>query len=224
MDKKELIDILKRKSENENLEFKEAKENFSTLGNGGSQRKSLLGYVVAIGNEGGGNLILGVKNKINPKTGSRDIVGSRALENIEDTKSQIFRKINLRIQIKEFLMDGGRVVVITIPNHPIGQPLKFHGQYLMRVGDELQDMDPNTLKNILNEQLGDFSKEFCDDATLNDLDGKAIDNLRKKWAEKTKNDSYLNFSNKIILEKLLLLQHKAITNAAILLPDFSIFS
>ena len=176
-----------------------------------------MGYVVAIGNEGGGYLILGVKNKINPKTGSRDIVGSRALENIEDTKSQIFRKINLRIQIKEFLMDGGRVVVITIPNHPIGQPLKFHGQYLMRVGDELQDMDPNTLKNILNEQLGDFSKEFCDDATLNDLDGEAIDNLRKKWAEKTKNDSYLNFSNKIILEKLLLLQHKAITNAAILL-------
>ena len=217
MDKKELIDILKRKSEDENLEFKEAKESFSILGNSGNQRKSLLGYVVAIGNEGGGHLILGVKNKINPKTGSRDIVGSRALENIEDTKSQIFRKINLRIQIKEFLMDGGRVVVITIPNHPIGQPLKFHGQYLMRVGDELQDMDPNTLKNILNEQLGDFSKEFCDDATLNDLDGEAIDNLRKKWAEKTKNESYLNFSNKIILEKLLLLQHKAITNAAILL-------
>ncbi|MHB8279732.1 MAG: RNA-binding domain-containing protein [Candidatus Humimicrobiaceae bacterium] len=217
MDEKKLLDLLKISSENENLEFKEAKDHFSILGDGGRQRKSLLGYVVAICNEGGGNLILGIKNEINPKTGSRDIVGSRALENIEDIKSQIFRKINLRIQIKEFLMDGGRVVVITIPNHPIGQPLKFHGQYLMRVGDELQDMDPNTLKNILNEQLEDFSKEFCDDATLNDLDGEAIDNLRKKWAEKTKNDSYLNFSNKIILEKLLLLQHKAITNAAILL-------
>jgi ATP-dependent DNA helicase RecG len=217
MDKKELIDILKRKSEDENLEFKEAKESFSILGNVGSQRKSLLGYVVAIGNEGGGHLILGVKNKINPKTGSRDIVGSRALENIEDTKSQIFRKINLRIQIEEFFIGAKRVIAVTIPSHLIGQPLKFHGQYLMRVGDELQDMDPNTLKNILSEHLEDFSKKFCDYATFNDLDGEAINNLRKQWAEKTKNDSSLKFSNKIILEKLLLLEHKSITNAAIIL-------
>ncbi len=217
MDKKELLDILKRKSEDENLEFKEAKESFSILGSDGSQRRSLLGYVVAIGNEGGGYFILGVKNKINPKTGSRDIVGSRALENIEDTKSQIFRKINLRIQIEEFFIGADRVVAVTIPSHLIGQPLKFHGQYLMRVGDELQDMDPNTLKNILNEQLEDFSKEFCDNAAFNDLNGEAINNLRKLWAEKTKNDSYLKFSNKIVLEKLLLLEHKSITNAAIIL-------
>ncbi len=217
MDKKELIDILKRKSEDENLEFKEAKESFSILGNGGSQRNSLLGYAVALGNEGGGHLILGVENMINPKTGLRDIVGTRALENIEDTKSKIFCKINLRIQIEEFIIDSGRVVVITIPNHPIGQPFKFYGQYLMRIGDELQDMDPITLKNILNEHLEDFSKGFCVGATLNDLNVEAINNLRNQWAEKTKNDSYLKFSNKIILEKLLLLKNKSITNAAIIL-------
>ena len=217
MDEKKLLDLLKISSENENLEFKEAKEQFSILGDGGRQRKSLLGYVVAIGNEGGGYLILGVKNKINPRTGSRDIVGTRALKNIEDTKSQIFRKINLRIQIEEFFIRNNRVVAVTIPNHLIGQPLKFHGQYLMRVGGELQDMDSSTLRNMLNEKLEDFSEEFCKGATLNDLDLKAVNNLKNKWVEKTKNNSYLTFSNESLLEKLSLFKNKRITNAAILL-------
>jgi len=217
MDEKKLLDLLKISSENENLEFKEAKKQISILGDGGRQRKSLLGYVVAIGNEGGGYLILGVKDKINPKTGSRDIVGTRTLKDIEDTKSQIFRKINLRIQIEQFFIRDDRVVAVTIPNHLIGQPLKFHGQYLMRVGDELQDMDSSTLRNILNEKLEDFSEEFCNDATLSDLDLKAVNNLKNKWVEKTKNNSYLTFSNESLLEKLSLFKNKRITNAAILL-------
>jgi len=199
------------------LEFKEAKDQFSILGDGGRQRKSLLGYVVAIGNEGGGHLILGVKNKINPITGFRDIVGTKAIENIENTKSQIFRKINLRIQIEEFFINAKRVIVVIIPNHLIGQPIKFHGQYLMRVGEELQDMDSSTLRNILNEKLYDYSAEFCSEATLNDLDLNAINVLKNKWAEKTKNNSYLNFSNESLLEKLSLLKNKIITNAAIIL-------
>ena len=217
MDGKKLLDLLKISSENENLEFKEAKEQISILGDGGRKRKSLLGYVVAIGNEGGGYLILGVKDKINPKTGSRDIVGTRTLKNIEDTKSQIFRKINLRIQIEEFFIRNDRVVAVTIPNHLIGRPLRFHGQYLMRVGDELQDMDSSTLRNILNEKLEDFSEEFCNGATLNDLDLKAVNNLKNKWVEKTKNNSYLTFSNESLLEKLSLFKNKRITNTAILL-------
>jgi len=217
MDKKNLLDLLKINSENENLEFKEAKDQFSILGDGGRQRKSLLGYVVAIGNEGGGHLILGVKNKINPITGFRDIVGTKAIENIENTKSQIFRKINLRIQIEEFFINAKRVIVVIIPNHLIGQPIKFHGQYLMRVGEELQDMDSSTLRNILNEKLYDYSAEFCSEATLSDLDLNAINVLKNKWAEKTKNNSYLNFSNESLLEKLSLLKNKIITNAAIIL-------
>ncbi|MCL5772672.1 MAG: putative DNA binding domain-containing protein [Actinobacteria bacterium] len=217
MDEKKLLDLLKINSENENLEFKEARDQFSILGNGGRQRKSLLGYVVAVGNEGGGYLILGVKNKINPKSGFRDIVGTKAIENIEDTKSQIFRKINLRIQIEEFYLNTKRVIVVIIPNHLIGQPLKFHGQYLMRVGEELQDMDSSTLRNILNEKLDDFSAEFCSETTLNDLDLNAINVLKNKWAEKTKNNSYLNFPNESLLEKLSLLKNKRITNAAIIL-------
>ena len=52
----------------------------------------------------------------------------------------------------------------------------------MRVGDELQDMDSSTLRNILNEKLEDFSAEFCNCATLNDLDLKALNNLKNKCA------------------------------------------
>jgi len=217
MDDKKLLDLLKTSTESETLEFKEAKDQFSILGNEGKQRKSLLGYVVAIGNEGGGYLILGVKNKINPKTGYRDSVGTKVFENLEDIKSQIFRKINLRIKIEEFYIEAKRVLVITIPGHLTGQPLKFYGQYLMRVGEELQDMDIYTLKNLLNEKFDDFSAEFCKEADLNDLDKSAINTLKNKWAEKTKNNSFLNISNEALLEKLSLLKNKMITNSAIFL-------
>jgi hypothetical protein len=55
-------------SENEVLEFKEAKNQFST--------DKLLEYCVAIGNEGGGHLLLGIKN--DPP---RLVVGTKAVDN-----------------------------------------------------------------------------------------------------------------------------------------------
>src|SRR3989338_6036804 len=101
MNEIQLIDLLKVKSEKECIEFKEAKSQFSVLGNNERNRNSILGLAVAMGNEGGGKLLLGVKNAINPKTEYRDIVGTSALENIEQVKSQIFTHLKIRIGIDE---------------------------------------------------------------------------------------------------------------------------
>ena len=61
MNEKALFELLNLK-EDENLEFKEAKDQYN-FENGS---KSICGYIVAIANEGGGKLILGVNDK-NPR-------------------------------------------------------------------------------------------------------------------------------------------------------------
>jgi predicted HTH transcriptional regulator len=57
------------------LEFKEAKIQYDM--------KKLCRYCVAIGNEGGGKVILGVS-----RTVPRSVVGTKAFQNLNDVKSQ----------------------------------------------------------------------------------------------------------------------------------------
>lgn len=66
--------------EGENLEFKEAKTHYDTT--------KLHRYCVALCNEGGGKLILGV-NDAKP----RQVVGSQAFLNLNDIKSKVFDKL-----------------------------------------------------------------------------------------------------------------------------------
>jgi ATP-dependent DNA helicase RecG len=214
---KELEDLLTIRSETEHVEFKEAKTQFSTLGDNGKVKKSVYGYCVAIGNEGGGHLILGIRNKVDKITKRRAIVGTSALQNIEEVKSQIYRKLNSRIDIQELLTNDGRVVIISVPSRPIGQTFKFYGIALMRTGEELTHMDDLTLQKILNEGIGDFSAEICQGLSLRDLDKNALKSLKQKWSKKSGVKEFAVLSDEIALKKLLLMRGNDLTNAAALL-------
>src|SRR5437660_133874 len=98
--------------ENEHLEFKEAKENFHF--------GSLIKYSVALANEGGGRLILGVTNKI-----PRRVVGSKAFENLERTKAGLAERLHLRVGVEELRHPNGRVIIFHAPAHPIGMPIQY---------------------------------------------------------------------------------------------------
>ncbi|MFX5926126.1 ATP-binding protein, partial [Acinetobacter baumannii] len=89
-------------SENQNLEFKEAKNQYD--------RQKLAAYAVAIANEGGGHLILGITDKL-----PRAVVGSAAFQNLVDTADQLFRTIGFRVDAEEVAHPGGRVVVFHVP-------------------------------------------------------------------------------------------------------------
>ena len=65
MKEEDLKELLTIRSVNEHVEFKEAKSNFHF--------EKLVDYCVALGNEGGGYIILGVTDKI-----PRKIVGTQA--------------------------------------------------------------------------------------------------------------------------------------------------
>ena len=105
--------------ENEHLEFKEAKAGFES--------EKLIKYCCALANEGGGCMILGVTDKL-----PRLIVGSYAFENMEDIKSKLIQRLQIRIDVDELLMEKGRVLVFTVPSRPIGVPLQYNGSYWMR--------------------------------------------------------------------------------------------
>jgi ATP-dependent DNA helicase RecG len=137
---------LSRAAENEHLEFKEAKQQYDSI--------KLLRYCVALANERGGYLVLGVTDKV-----PRKVVGSAAFQNVGETKSWILEKLRMRVEITELAHPDGRVLVFEIPARPIGQPLSHDGAFLMRAGEELVPMTPDQLRRIFAEGQPGFLEQ-----------------------------------------------------------------
>ena len=154
--------------EDEHLEFKEAKSNFHF--------EKLVKYCVALANEGGGTMILGVTDKR-----PRSVVGTEVFDVLPHTKSSIFNRLHFRIEAEEIAHPNGRVVVFHIPPHPLGMPIQYEGAYWMRNGEELAPMSTDRIKHIIDEAVPDYSAEICTGASLSDLDPKAIERFRTLW-------------------------------------------
>jgi ATP-dependent DNA helicase RecG len=206
------ISELKQLKESEDkVEFKMA-ENRYNYNNG---RRSVLGYVVALANEGGGKLILGVKEN---KNGLNIITGSKAWEGQEGKlKEDIFRDKQIRVET-EVLHEGiNRVLVIHIPKRPVGKTLKFEDVPLMRVGEDLLPMSDEQLFKILQEQEPDFSAKPCSGLTIDDIDEHAIEILKDKYSKKQNNPSFKTCSTARILSDLDLISGAQPNYAALIL-------
>lgn len=130
-------------SEHQRLEFKEAKDQFDN--------KKLYRYCVAIANEGGGHLLLGVSD-----ARPRRVVGSQAFNNPIEMAEKLFRAVGFRVDIEEVSHPDGRVVVFHIPTRPRGTAYAFEGAYLMRVGESLTPMTEDHLRRIFAEGQPDW--------------------------------------------------------------------
>src|SRR5262249_33513642 len=95
-------------SENQRLEFKEAKAQFDN--------RKLCEYCVALANEGGGPTVLGIADKPIP----RPIVGNQACQNPIGEAEKLFHRIGFRVDIEEVPHPAGRVLVFQIPSRPRG--------------------------------------------------------------------------------------------------------
>lgn len=199
-----------RESEHK-VEFKEAKEQFSYK----SGRNSALSYVVALANENGGKLILGVKEN---KSGLHHIVGSKAWEGREGKlEEDIYNDLHIRVRTEVLHEGTNRVLVIHIPSRPIGKALKFEDVPLMRVGENLTAMSDEQLMKILQEQEPDFSAKICSGLTIGDLDDNAIDRLKEKYSVKQKNPGFRALNTDQVLNDLRLIDSGQLTYAALLL-------
>jgi ATP-dependent DNA helicase RecG len=151
---------LQKRSENQNLEFKEAKNSFD--------REKLSAYCVAIANEGGGHLVLGVADKP-----PRRVIGSSAFSDLVDTTDKLFVKVGFRIDIEEVAHPDGRVVVFHIPSRPRGTAYHLDGRYLMRSGSCLVPMSEDRLRAIFAEG----SPDWLEESSLADLSGQDVVDL-----------------------------------------------
>ena len=93
----EQIDIWRgASSENQRLEFKEAKAQFDN--------RKLYRYCVALANEGGGHLLLGIADEP-----PRPVVGTAAFNNPAAMAEKLFEAVGFRVDIEEVAHPDGRV-------------------------------------------------------------------------------------------------------------------
>ncbi len=143
----EQIDLWRRTpSENQRLEFKEAKTQFDN--------RRLYEYCVALANEGGGRLLLGISNKP-----PRPVVGTQAFNDPVAMAGKLFQAVGFRVDIEEVAHPDGRVLVFHVPPRPRGTAYHLDGKYLMRSGEALVPMSEDQLRRIFAEGEPDWLEE-----------------------------------------------------------------
>ena len=204
--------------ENEVVEFKEAKNDFSF--------EKLGKYFSALANEA--NLKM-TKNAwlvfgINDKT--HEIVGSKyrpVRAHLEALKKEIADKSTNRItfiEIHALSLPEGRVIMFQIPAAPKGIPIAWEGHYFGRDGESLSPLNLEEIERIRSQDIEkDWSAVICPEATLGDLAKEAI--LKARSAYKTKNaklsDEIGSWDDLTFLNKAKVCIKGKITRAAIIL-------
>lgn len=144
-------------SEHQRLEFKEAKNQIDN--------RKLHEYCVAMANEGGGVLLLGVADKP-----PRVVVGTQAFPDTVSAAEKLFQSLGFRVDIEEVEHPQGRVVVFHIPPRPRGTAYHVEGKYLMRAGEALVPMSEDQLRRIFAEGEPDWLESH----TKTELDSQQV--------------------------------------------------
>ena len=132
-------------TEDRRLEFKEARNQYGF--------GKLCEYCVAIANEEGGYLLLGISDRP-----PRPVGGTRAFQNPVKTEGQLFQKLGFRVEVEAVSHPEGRVLVFHIPSRPPGEAYHLDGKYLMRVGESLVAMTGDQLRRIFAEERPDWNQ------------------------------------------------------------------
>lgn len=134
----QLEEWMKAVTEDKGLEFKKAETQYD--------RTKLFKRCVAIANEGGGKIILGVTDQR-----PRKVTGTQAFATVASIEADIFNKLRFRVEVEEVSHPDGRVLVFHVPSRPRGTAYSFEGQYLMRAGEETPPMTEDRLRSIFDE-------------------------------------------------------------------------
>ena len=157
--------------EGSRVEFKSASRGFHF--------EDLVKYCVALANEGGGGIVLGVTDRR-----PRQVTGTRAFEEPGRTEAGLFEQLRQRISIQEYQHHGKRVLLVHVPGRLPGTAWQYKGSFWMRAGDSLVPMTDDQLRRIHEETGPDFSAQVCPKATFRDIDPAATDVFRSLWQRK----------------------------------------
>ena len=217
----QLIDKIKdmiEKFEDEVVEFKEARTNYSF--------KDIGKYFSALGNEANIRskkevwLVFGVDNH-------KNIVGSACRKDgsLQNLKKEIVGGTNERVtfmEIYELEMEGHRIVAFQIPPATRGIPTTWQGAAYAREDENLCPL-PIDKMDLIRSQVGvDWSQQIVENASFDDLDSQAVAMVRELFLKKHKaakksTDLLEKMSDIEILNKAGILIKGQITNAALIL-------
>ena len=207
------------KEREDHVEFKAAEHNYPFAGGKKTdprdRRHCVLGYMVALANERGGRLVLGMMDAY-----PHEVVGSDFAENeTGNLEDEIYERLHIRVRTEELHDEKGkRVLVINVPSRPIGKALRFEGVPLMRVGESLREMDDAEYFSIISEQDPDYSARVCEGLTVEDLDEAAIEKMRELIVKKRgKKDMTTMPLEQLLIDLNLITKEGKLTNAALLL-------
>ena len=146
-----IAELQKLRESEDHIEFKEAKHNYPFAGGKRvdlkDRRRCVLGCIVALANEKGGRLVLGMVDHM-----PHAVVGSDFAEKeVGELTDEIYERLGIRIEATELYEDGKRLLVLSVPSRPVGRLLRFEGVPLMRTGESLRAMFDAEIFRILSE-------------------------------------------------------------------------
>lgn len=207
--------LLSLNTENEVVEFKEAKNQYN---------KDKLGrYFSALGNEANLKekehawLLFGVKN-------DKTVVGTRINDSqINEYKAEMANHTSPKlsfVDVHKVTYQGLDVLMLEIPAAPKGTPISWKGHRYGRDGESLGGLNDFELKKIqLQIPKTDWSAQIIEQASLKDLSTEAIKVARKQFAEKNPKlkGEISNWDDAKFLNKAKVCINGKITTTAILL-------
>ena len=212
------LSLTQQPTEQEWLEFKhnfhspeEIGKRISALANGACLAGKKFGYLV-FGVEDGTHEIVGTS--FSPKT--------KKAKGNEDLEHWLVSRLSPKIHftIHELQIDGKAVVLFEIPA-ATDTPISFLHEPYIRIGSvtKLLKHYPDQSRKLWQNQADDWSAEICHEATLEDLDPKAIAVARQVFADKNKRlaEDVKEWDDITFLNKAKITIHGQITNTAIIL-------
>jgi ATP-dependent DNA helicase RecG len=185
------------------LEFKTASNAFHF--------EKLVDYCVALANEGGGKIILGVTDRR-----PRQLVGTSAFSEPGRTEAGLYERLGHRIPVEEYHTKGKRLLIFHVPSRLQGTAWQHKGRYLRRAGDDVVSIPDNDLRSIFAETGPDFSAETSA-GTMHDLLPEALNDFRRRWARRSGNERAFHWNDEELLAKAELLVDGRITFAGLIL-------
>ena len=179
----EIFDNLRYHYEDEVVEFKKAENNFDF--------DDLGKYFSALSNEANLRdkdfawLVFGVHDKTREILGTSYKNGMKSLQKLKYDLSQHTTDRNTFRDIYELEVEGKRVLMFQIPAAPRGIPMAWQGHFYARRGESLVALDMSKYEEIRRQTVNeDWTAEIVADATIDDLDTKAIAKAREGYKQR----------------------------------------
>ena len=221
----ELLSDLMERWENEIVEFKEAKGQYSEDKIG--QYFSAISNEANLSNQQYGWFVLGVSEQKNKyPVGTAFKKGAPSL--LEKFKYEISKETTDGMTFLDIIelypvYEGKekRVLMFKVPAAVAGMPTEWKTRYFARNGESLVPLQQYKIDAIRNQQRRDWSRQILPGATIAHLDNDAVAFAREKYKEKM-NKAHISeevdgLTDEEFLTKLKLMSNGKVTNAAMLL-------